>query len=163
MTWVKVTMVMDPATGDAINAKGTGNLIIDMPSGNEFKMYGVYKIDEGSYIFTLQQLFLKRQFQLNKGSVIRFNGPIYETGLDVEGIYSTRARLYDLFTSTERESLVAAGTREEDQAKMMRDVNLLLFMGGTLGAPDLNFKIDLPDKSAEGTIAYAKLKKNKSK
>ncbi|MEZ5016663.1 MAG: translocation/assembly module TamB domain-containing protein [Flavipsychrobacter sp.] len=154
----EVTMVMDPTTGDAINAKGTGNLIIDMPSSNDFKMYGAYVIEDGSYIFTLKQLFLKRQFQLNKGSVIRFNGAVYETGLDVEGVYRTRARLYDLLSSKNKESLANAGSREIEQTKMMRDVDVLLFMRGTLGSPELNFQIELPDNTAQGTLAYQELK-----
>lgn len=154
----EVTMVMDPTTGDAINAKGTGNLIIDMPSSNDFKMYGAYVIEQGSYIFTLKQLFLKRQFQLNKGSVIRFNGPIYETGLEVEGVYTTRARLYDLLSEKDKESLNTASSREVEQTKMMQDVNVLLFMKGTLASPELKFSISLPNNSAEGTLAYRKLK-----
>ncbi len=137
----EVTMVMDPSTGDAITAKGSGNVSIDMPSSSEFRMFGNYIIEEGAYTFTLKQLFLKRRFTLDKGSVISFTGPIDNTGLNVEGVYTTRARLYDMLGKNEKESLETASQAEVNAAKLMQDINVLLYMKGTLAEPELDFQI----------------------
>ncbi len=153
----EITLIMDPTTGDAISAKGSGNISIDIPADNDIKMYGNYVIEEGDYVFTLKQLFFKRKFALNSGSQIQFSGPIFNTQLDVEGVYRTRARLYDLLTKQERDQLSFVGKRDSIIAYEKRDVDVLLFMNGTLGAPDLSFKIEVPDKSITGSVAYTKL------
>src|SRR5690606_36890033 len=56
----EVTLVLDPTTGDAINATGSGNLNMEIPMDNVIKMYGIYDIEKGDDTFTLKQLFFKR-------------------------------------------------------------------------------------------------------
>lgn len=155
----EITMVMDPATGDAINASGTGTINMDIPPNNEIRMYGNYTIESGNYTFTLPQLFFKRKFTLYSGSVIQFVGPIDNTQLNVGGIYSTRARLYDLLTPSEKTLVEDLGDREVTQAKLSRQIDVILTMKGSLGTPDLGFRIELPDQSGAGTIAFKKLEK----
>ncbi len=152
-----ITLIMDPTTGDAINASGTGNISMDIPPDNDIRMYGNFTIQEGDYTFTLKQLFFRRKFMLNSGSEIQFTGPIDNTQLKVEGVYRTRARLYDLLRNSQKTLVDELGGREQDEAKLMRDVDVILNMTGSLASPDLNFEIELPDKSASGTIAYKKL------
>lgn len=155
----EITLVMDPSTGDAINAKGSGNISMDIPPTDDIRMYGRYVIDDGSYTFTLPQLFFKRNFTLNSGSVINFEGPISYTQLNVEGIYKTRARLYDLLTSKEKSVIEDLGSRESTYAKINTDINVILTMKGNLATPELSFEIEVPDKSGSGTIAYKKLER----
>lgn len=152
----EVSLVMDPATGDAINANGNGTLRIDIPAGNDMRMSGIYTVKEGDYTFTLKQLAFKRNFKLNEGSKIFFNGPIEQTQLDVTGKYTTKARLYDLLSKSEK-SLITGNKREEEQAKVMQDVNVLLFMKGSMGTPKLTFQLELPNNSSVGTVGYNKL------
>ena len=153
----EITMIMDPATGDAINAKGSGNISMEIPPNNDIRMYGNYSITEGNYTFTLPQLFFKRKFLLQNGSLIQFAGPIDNTQLSVVGIYKTKARLYDLLDSKEKALIEDLGQREATQAKIARDIDVILNMRGSLGTPELDFRIELPDQSAAGTIAYKKL------
>jgi hypothetical protein len=154
----EISLVLDPATGDAINAKGTGRLTIDIPSGNEMRMNGKYTVAEGDYTFTLKDLFFKRNFKLDEGSVIFFNGPIEKTLLDVQGIYSARARLYDLLSNAEKKAFESLGSvKEKNETKAQQTVNVRLFMKGSMGSPQLKFKLEIPDKSSMGTTAYNKL------
>ena len=155
----EITMIMDPSTGDAISASGSGNISLDIPPSNDIRMYGRYIIEKGSYNFTLPQLFFKRNFVLNTGSVIQFEGPIDNTQLNVGGIYKTRARLYDLLNDTEKEIIENLGSRELSIAKVMSDIDVILQMKGSLGTPELSFRIEMPDKSGAGTIAYKKLER----
>lgn len=152
----EITMVLDPVTGDAITAKGTGNLKIEMPASNSIRMYGNFNIDEGEYAFTLKQLLnFKRRFKLNSGSLISFYGPIAQTSLRVEGVYTARARLYDLLLANEKALITNAD--EKKDATVPQDINILLYMGGSLETPKLTFKLDMPDKRLTGTYAYSKL------
>ena len=153
----ELTLVLDPATGDVINAKGTGNIQLVVPSNDDIKMYGNYEIDEGDYTFTFRQLFFKRNFIINSGSRIAFNGPLTATNLNINAVYTVRARLIDLLNEAEK-SYLKSNANEERDAKTAQDVNLLLHMSGSLDEPKLTFNIDLPEKKSEGTIAYQKLK-----
>lgn len=154
---MEITMIMDPSTGDAITASGTGSISIDIPPNNDIRMYGKYSLEKGSYTFTLPQLFFKRNFTLDKGGVIQFVGPIDNTQLNVSGIYKTRARLYDLLSPSEKELVANLGERELNQAKMMSEIDVILKMSGSLGTPELSFNLEMVDKSSAGTFVYKKL------
>ncbi|OSZ78426.1 hypothetical protein CAP35_09290 [Chitinophagaceae bacterium IBVUCB1] len=152
----EVSLVMDPATGDAINASGNGTLRIDIPAGNDMRMSGIYTVKQGDYTFTLKQLAFKRNFKLNEGSKIYFNGPIDQTQLDVTGKYTTKARLYDLLNANEKK-VIENNEREKEEARVMQDISVLLFMKGSMGTPKITFKLDLPNNSSVGTAGYTKL------
>ncbi|MBS1774807.1 MAG: translocation/assembly module TamB domain-containing protein [Bacteroidetes bacterium] len=152
----EMTLVLDPATGDMINAKGNGTITLNVPSDDDVKMYGNYEIDEGDYTFTLRQLAFRRNFIINSGSKISFNGPLSATNLNINALYTTRARMIDLLT--DRETQFIKGTQEERDAKTAQNVVVKLYMTGSLNDPKLNFNIDLADTKPEGTLAYQKLK-----
>lgn len=152
----EITLVLDPSTGDAINAKGTGNLNLEIPLSDDIRMYGIYNITEGDYTFTLKQLYFKRRFILNSGSRISFGGPIAQTDLNVEGVYKTRTRLYDVLEPAEKTAINQISNRNDREviaAKSPQDVNILLHMKGSLDQPQLTFNLEMPDQYVAGTIA----------
>ncbi len=152
----EMTLVLDPATGDMINAKGYGVIQLNVPSNDDIKMYGNYEIEEGDYTFTFRQLFFRRNFIINSGSKISFNGPLSGTNLNINAIYTARARLIDLLQENEKQIIPDQELRD---AKTAQNVNVLLHMSGSLDEPKLSFNIDLPEKRSEGTFAYLKLKR----
>lgn len=152
----EMTLVLDPSTGDMINAKGYGVITLEVPSEGNIKMYGNYEIEEGDYTFTLKQLAFRRNFIINSGSKIAFNGDLSATNLNINAIYTTRARLIDLLNEKEKDFI--RNTNEEKDAKTAQDINVLLHMAGSLDEPRLSFNIDLPERRAEGSLAYQKLK-----
>lgn len=155
-SFATITLVLDPASGDMINATGHGNITLNLPSNDDMTMFGVYEVDNGDYTFTFRQLYFRRNFKINSGSKIAFNGPINHTSLDIDAVYTTRARLSDILQEREKQVLPENELRD---VKTTQDVNVLLHMGGTLSEPKLNFNIDLPEKRSEGTYAYQKLKR----
>ena len=154
----EVTLILDPSTGDQINAKGNGNLRMEIPADGDLKLFGSYNIDEGNYTFTFRQLFFKRQFGINSGSKIQFNGPIAQTNLDVDATYRTRASLYDLLSEDEKRNNFIPSSELSD-TKRMQDVNVILHMSDRLQQPTLTFKLELPEKRSVGTYAYTKLER----
>lgn len=154
----EVTLILDPSTGDAINARGNGNLRIEMPAGGDLRMYGNFNIDQGDYTFTFRQLFFKRQFQLNSGSSVHFSGPMNQTTLDVAASYRTRASLYDLLSEQEKSGGFIPGSELSD-TKRAQDVDVLLKMTKNILHPDLSFQLALPEKRSVGTYAYTKFER----
>ena len=152
-----LTLVMDPATGDAINARGSGHIQMQIPANNDVRMYGIYTIDDGDYSFTFKQVAIHRRFLLNSGSTIQFNGPFTETSMNVDATFTTKTRLYDLLSDAEKTSGILGS--ELSDAQTPQEVDVLLHMNGSLKDPKLTFNIDLPDKRSIGTYAYTKLQR----
>lgn len=145
----EISLVLDPATGDAINAKGTGTLTIDIPQGNEIRMTGKYTVSEGDYTFTLKDLFFKRNFKLDAGSQIFFNGPIEKTLLNVEGTYTVKTSLKGLLSASEIDALEkTASEKEKKDMQTKQPVSIRLFMKGSMGSPAITFKIETLDNSS---------------
>jgi hypothetical protein len=155
---VELTLVLDPTTGDAINAKGSGTMQLEIPNGNDIRMFGTYNIEEGDYIFTLKKVEFKRIFKLEPGSTIRFKGTLPSTEMNVDGIYTVKARLYDLLNDADKQSGVMTSGEVTD-AKTKQDVNVILHMKGTLASPRLSYNIDLADNHSMGTYAYTRLER----
>ena len=152
----EITMIIDPSTGDQINAKGSGTINMDIPAGGDLKLYGTYNVEEGDYTFTFRQLFFKRQFIINNGSSINFAGSVAQTRLNVNATYGTRASLYDLLTERE---LPFIPQNELTDTKRLQQVNVILSMTESLQKPKLTFKLELPEKRSVGTYAYTKLER----
>lgn len=150
----EVSLILDPATGDEIRARGNGVIQMEIPAAGDIKIFGNYEITQGNYNFTFRQLFLKRNFVINSGSRIGFNGSFSQTELNVNATYQTRASLYELLTAYEKQSMP---DKERQDAQRIQNVNVLLTMSGSLEQPDLSFKLDLPEKRSVGTYAYTKL------
>lgn len=157
---LEATIILDPATGDQIWAKGSGNIILEIPSDGEMKMNGNYIIDEGKYNFSFKQLQVlnyKRQFTINSNSVIKWNGDIADADLDVTAYAQIKARLYDLIISeVDRVGLSESEIRD---AQIMQMVNVNMNMKGSLKEPELRFKLDLAENRSVGTYAYQKLQR----
>lgn len=157
---LETTILLDAAAGDQIWAKGSGNIVMEIPSGGEMKMNGNYIIDEGTYDFTFQQLDVlnyRRRFSINPGSVIKWNGDVVDADLDVKGYATIRARLYDLIQSDlDRLSL---SPDELGDARVKQDVRVLLNMTGSLYEPDIQFQLELVEGRSIGTYAYQKLQR----
>jgi hypothetical protein len=151
---VEVSMILDPTTGDAINARGNGTIRLELPSGSAARMYGNYILESGDYTFTLRQVAFQRRFVINSGSTISFSGPITQTKLNVEASYPITARLYDLLDTRQVDALPES---EQTDAKTRQQVNLLLRMKGSLTEPALTFDINLPEGRSTGTVAEAEL------
>jgi hypothetical protein len=154
----ELTIVMDPSTGDAINAKGSGHIQMQLPPNNDVRMFGTYNIEEGDYSFTFRQVAIHRRFTLNNGSSIQFSGPIAQTNMNVDATFGTKTRLYDLLSDAEKATGFLSPSEVSD-AQTPQEVDVLLHMNGSLKDPKLTFNIDLPDKRSVGTYAYTKLQR----
>ena len=151
-----ITILLDPVSGDAIDAKGDGNIQLKMPANNDMRITGGYNIESGTYTFTFKQLEFKKQFKLNSGSTIYFKGPFSATTVDVFATYSAKARLFDLMTTTEQAAMQSTGTDYID-AKRVQPINIVLHMQDALFNPKLSFDLNVDDKSMESNPAYTKL------
>ena len=92
----EVQLVIDPTVGDIIKGRGDGllNLRIN-PAADIFEMYGDYTIEEGSYLFTLQNI-VNKKFVIERGSTIQWTGEPLDALLNIDAIYKLKASLQPL-------------------------------------------------------------------
>lgn len=128
----KAILMMDPVGRDAIEANGSGTLNLVYDSANEdLAMRGEYTLDQGSYQFTLQDLIF-RNFKIDQGSSIKFDGDPYACQLDITAQYTLKANLSDL-----DESFLT----DKDLNSTKVDVAAILNVTGQIN--DLNIKFDI--------------------
>lgn len=126
--WLEV----DKSTGDIVKARGNGRIGINVnPKRGIFDLSGNYKIAGGSYRFVLMGL-ATRDFEVEEGSSVTFNGPVDNTTLDLTALYKTKTSINRLISDT---SSVAT----------IRSVISSIIVKGKLANPEIKFKIDVPD------------------
>ena len=129
---------------NTLNARGSGTIGINLETAqNSFGLSGDYTLQEGSFRFSAMNL-VSRDFTIQDGSSVRFNGPVNETDLNVKGLYITKASLDNLITSASAESSSGSGRRT---------VNCGIDISGKLSNPEVQFSIDVPDLNPSSQIA----------
>lgn len=129
----KVRIIFDEQIGDVLEAKGQGNLKLEINTLGNFNIYGQYVIEDGDYLFTLKNLISKK-FELEKGSRISWDGDPYRARIDMKAIYNLRAPLADIM---QNDSLA--------NYKRRSPVELELHMTSYLLSPEIAFDIRLPN------------------
>jgi hypothetical protein len=128
--------------------QGQGNGLIDLRirsgQSNQFAINGDYTLTQGEFRFSALDL-VTRDFSIRDGSSIRFNGDVMDSDLNVTGVYSTKASLSTLLSS----SASADGVR--------RQVDCIINITGKLRNPQIDFDIEIPelDPGTEGLVTSA--------
>jgi hypothetical protein len=139
-----VDILLDQSAGDVLSSRGRGNLKIEILRTGEFNIYGLYEIDRGSYMFTLQNI-INKKFALDKGGTIRFNGDVYRAQLNADAVYEVRSSTYDLIDDLLLTQSSTGSTEATARAKNRINVKLLLKLAGVLQSPDISFDIKPQD------------------
>lgn len=135
---MEMNMIMDPKSDDKIAVTGQGNLRIDYDSNDDVKMFGNYTIDQGKYLFTVQEV-IRKDFVITPGSTVRFTGDPMMAELGIKARYNLVASLNDLL----EESSLA------DVKRTSVTVSCLLNVTGPLVKPQIVFDIDLPSSDED--------------
>ena len=130
-------LIVDPKGGDMISGRGNGNLRVEFDTFSDIKLFGTYTINNGYYLFTLQNLF-RKEFKINQGSTLVWSGNPRNALGNIHALYPLTASLKDL-----DESLAGYTTRTSVP------VNCVLNLTDNIMKPTVKFDIDLP-QSDEG-------------
>jgi len=128
-------LVLDDRTGDMIEARGDGAIKLVMDDAtDELTLVGTYELVRGKMGFTIGNL-IRRDFTIDAGSQIVWNGKAEKPMLNVTARYQVVASLKDLFGS-ETQNIVSGRTSVP--------VNTLIHLTGSLDDPIIRFSIELP-------------------
>ncbi len=135
----EIQLIFDSRMGDIIRGRGAGNIKMELPAGGSFRMYGDYTIEEGEYLFTLQNIINKR-FRIEQGGVIRWMGDPLDADIDLRAVYRLRTALYDL--------VQAVDTSEAFRRRI--PIETVMILRDKLYNPTISFDIAIPGGD-EGT------------
>lgn len=131
-----VALHLDKRTGDVIQARGEGNVIYNMqlPSGGS-DIRGHLDITWGTVKYTISNI-IHKEFKIESGSAIDFNGEPSATQLNVRASYSTSASLSDL---------MGAQFYQSGLSRSYVPVNAIIGINGRLNDPKISYDIQLPN------------------
>lgn len=127
---VEAFVEIDKASGNVLSGRGNG--VIDLEIGNDmFEINGDYTLTGGNYKFVAIGL-VSRDFEIQDGSSVRFNGDILESTLDIDALYKTKASL---------STLIADTTSVANRRTVECGINIT----EKISNPRLSFSIEIPD------------------
>lgn len=134
-------IMMDPIAGDYISGRGAGNIRTEFFNKGDVKMFGSYRISQGVYKFSLQEV-IRKDFIIRDGSTITFNGTPLDAALDIKAGYTVNSvSLNDLMPNEMANSSYVNQTNVK--------VNCMMDITGQLTSPDIRFDIELPNERDE--------------
>ncbi len=134
-----LSMVIDEGNGDFIRMKGEGLLSAGIDRSGKITLTGTYTLSEGAYELSFN--FLKRRFEIEKGSAITWLGEPTSAQLDVNAYYVANTAPLDLVDKQISENSVAI--RNTYRQKLPFQVYLRL--QGELLKPIIAFDVILPE------------------
>ncbi len=131
----ELTIISDPVARDEINARGNGDLVFEYNnSDDKMTLRGKYRLTQGEYHFSLQNLIFKK-FNIKPESSITFEGDPLDAVLDIDATYSVNASLSDLDESF---------LQDRDVKSNNVPVHALLKVDGPLQQPNISFDLEFP-------------------
>ena len=126
-----IELVLDEVLGDVIKARGNGNIRLKIMEDESLELYGLYTLESGDYLFTLQNI-INKPFEIIPGGTILWSGDLYEAQVNIDAKYSL---------STDLQGLVSNVNYQNENV----NVDLIINLTGDLMNPNIAFKVDLPD------------------
>ena len=127
---VEAFVEIDKASGNVLSGKGSGTIDLEV-SNDVFDINGDYNITSGNYKFVVLGL-ASRDFNILDGSSISFRGDIWESEVDINATYRTKASLSTLISDT-------------TSVANKRTVDCGISISDKLSNPRLSFSIQIPD------------------
>jgi hypothetical protein len=128
----EVKLIFEDLVGDVMEAKGEGNIKLNINQNYDISMYGNYTISQGEYVFALKE-FINKKFILRKGGEITWLGDPYTAKIDLSAIYPLRTSLFNILPEIER-----------DNWKHKSLVDVYINLENDLMNPDVNFNVKVP-------------------
>lgn len=150
----KFTIIIDPTTNDQLTVAGNTTLTLQMDATGDMQLSGRYEISEGTYNLSFYK-FLKREFNIEKGSTMTWSGDPLNAEMDIRAIFEVETSAIDLLSN----QLVGSDPQIVNRYKQRLPFLVYLNIKGELLTPEISFRLDMPidERDAlEGNV-YAKL------
>ena len=131
----ELQLLMDAATKDYITLRGSGMLQVSYYNKGSFDMFGTYRVTEGTYGLTIQNV-IRKNFTFTEGGTIIFSGDPYDANLHLQATHIVNGvSLSDLNVG-------------QSFSNMVR-VKCLMNISGQPSQPILDFDLEMPNVNAD--------------
>lgn len=150
-----LSLIFDEEKGDIIKGRGRGNMKINITRGGEFEIFGDYEIESGQYLFTAPLIPIAKPFIVERGGRIVWTGDPVNATLNITAKYRTRTSVEPFIS----EYLYGSLDPQNNLARQNTEVDVELYLGGSLFNPDIRFGLSFPNLTGElASFADSKLK-----
>lgn len=129
----RISIIFDEKIGDVMKGRGRGNIKMEVNTAGKFNMYGQFEVQEGDYLFTMQNVINKR-FLVQEGGTIEWFGSPYEATINLDAVYKLRTSIYTLMQ----------GTSDQEAYRRRIPVELVMHLSRDLMNPEIAFDIRFP-------------------
>lgn len=137
----KLTVVVDPLTGDEIQVQGDASLNAGVDPGGNIVLSGTYELDKGYY--DLHYQFLERKFDLVKGSTLTFGGAPQQAQINITAEYTVNTSSKELISN----EVSNASSTLSNSLNQKLPFKVVLYLTGQLSKPTINFDIQVDEGS----------------
>lgn len=131
----EIRLLMDAATSDYITLRGSGMLRATYYNKGGFTLFGTYRVSEGTYGITIQNI-IRKNFVFKEGGTIVFGGDPYDATLQLQAQYTVNGvSLSDLNVGRSFSNTVR--------------VNCLMAISGQPRQPVIDFDMEMPNVNAD--------------
>ncbi|AFK01878.1 protein of unknown function DUF490 [Emticicia oligotrophica DSM 17448] len=132
----QLTIIVDELNGDNIKVKGNAQLNTGITPNGQPYVLGLYELNSGSYDLSFQ--FLKKEFNIKKGSTLLWTGDPMQAQVDITAVYKIEAEVPRTPTSTKVVGKIP--------------LEVQLSMSGNLSNPTIDFKIVVAENAPSEAI-----------
>ena len=130
-----IRLLMDARTNDYITLHGTGDIQAHFYNKGGFSMFGTYRVSDGTYGITIQEI-IKKNFVFLEGGTVVFGGDPYDAALNLQAQHTVNGvSLSDLNVGRSFSNTVR--------------VNCLMNITGQPRAPQVDFDLDIPNVNTD--------------
>jgi hypothetical protein len=143
----KAQLIYNSKIGDVIRSQGSGNMQVNIDNDYNILLFGEYKVEQGDYLFTLQNV-INKKFEIQQGGTIEWTGDPYDAMIDLNAIYRLKAPLRDLFAGNTTDNI-----DYDQRVPVLCTINL----SKSLNKPEVRFDVELPtveDRIKDQVLQY---------
>lgn len=141
----KVRIIFDEQAGDIIEAYGDGAINMIISDEGDFSMTGYYEVTDGQYRFTAQNI-VNKEFAVEKGGRITWNGDAYDALLDLTAVYNVKADAADILGGSGSGGKIP--------------VDIIMHMTGSLSKPVIDLQLRLDQLNSDDVAGLASYFRN---
>ena len=130
----KAQLIYNSKIGDVIKAQGSGSMQLSIDNDYNISLFGEYTVDQGDYLFTLQNVINKR-FEIQQGGTIEWNGDPMDATINLNALYRLKTSLSEFF---------AANVDQNKDFTQRIPVICKISLSKNLNNPEIKFDIELP-------------------
>lgn len=130
-------VIVDEGTGDFLRVQGDAQLTAGIDPSGKVSLTGTYVLSEGAYNLSFN--FLKRRFDIQRGSTITWTGDPLSANIDVTAQYTANTAPIDLIQAQSNES-----PGDLNRYKQKLPFEVALNIKGEMMKPEITFGVSLP-------------------